>query len=160
MMCFSSKRMFALKLLRNKRGYTLLDALLQLAILMLCLNMLLVFSPFISKLQSYIIPENMLWERFVTILSKNIEESTMIQVENNPPSIVYFHQNKGEGNRVILRDHVIYSTFENAGGYVVLLTNVKSVNFKTEEDKLYVQIQFLRAQQTREATIVLPNIGQ
>lgn len=81
----------------------------------------------------------------------------MIQVDNTVPSLVYFHQNKGEGNRVIFRDHVVYSTFEKAGGHVVLLTNVKSINFKVEEDKLYVQIQFLRAQQTREATIILPN---
>lgn len=157
MMCFNSKRIFALKLLGDRRGYTLLDALLQLAILMLCLNMMLVFSPFMSKVQSYIIPENMLWERFVTILSKNIEDSTMIQTENNAQSIVYFHQQKGEKQHIIFRNQVVYSTFEDAGGYVVLLTNVKSINFNIEEDKLYVQIQFLRAQQTREATVLLPN---
>lgn len=156
MRCFSSKRIFASKFLGD-RGYTLLDALLQLSILMLCLNMILVFSPFIAKLQSYIIPENMLWERFVTILSKNIEESTTVQVDNDAQNIVYFHQNKGEENRIIFRDHIVYSTFEKAGGHVVLLTNVKTINFKVEEDKLYVQIQFLRAEQNREAIIILPN---
>lgn len=119
--------------------------------------MILVFSPFIAKLQSYIIPENMLWERFVTILSKNIEESMTVQVDNDAQNIVYFHQNKGEENRIIFRDHIVYSTFEKAGGHVVLLTNVKTINFKVEEDKLYVQIQFLRAQQNREAIIILPN---
>ena len=152
---FKSNGSNALHQVRNSAGYTLLDALLQLAILMMCLNMMLLFAPFLSKLQHYIVPESMLWERFVTMLAKDLENSTVVQVEGTQ-ELHYDYAAKDDKKRIILRDEIVSATFLRAGGPIVLLTDVKTINYKIEDDKLYVQLQFTTTPTAREATIMLP----
>jgi len=151
---FKSNRSNALHQIRNSTGYTLIDALLQLAILMMCLNMLLLFAPFLSKLQHYIVPESMLWERFVTMLAKDLENSAIVQVEGTQ-ELRYEYAEKDDNKHIILRDDIVSATFLHAGGHIVLLTDVKTINYKIEDDKLYVQLQFTTTPKAREATFVL-----
>lgn len=158
-----SKNKFVLKR-QSDAGYTLLDALLQLAILMLCMTLFLLLHPVLYRTQAYIVPETLAWERFVTFLTEEMEHCTEIN-RRNMWTIDYYTVDRENNNdnfyekSIAWRKRNISFTGEgNKRGNIVILTNVENMEFEIGEDDLYVEVKFLRTGKTHAAYIPLPHV--
>ena len=160
---FVSNNKYVLKR-QNEAGYTLLDALLQLAILMLCMTLFILLHPILYRTQAYIVPETLAWERFVTLLTEELEHCTKIESQNVWTIDYYTVDRENHHNDYYLksiawrkRNISFMGKGENRGN-IIILTNVEKFQFKIEEGELYVEVKFLRTGTTHTAYIPLPYI--
>lgn len=156
---------FALKQ-HDEAGYTLLDTLLQLAILMLCMTLFVSLYPILYRTQAYIVPETLAWERFVTLLTEELEYC--VKIEKKSSRKLNYATMHEEGNMSNYYKKSITQNKENIyvigngekAGNVVMLTRVKDVIFEIGEDELYVEVKFTRTATTHSAYIPLPHLEQ
>lgn len=149
---------------QNETGYTLLDALLQLAILMLCMTLFLLLHPVLYRTQAYLVPETLAWERFVTLLTEELEHCTKIN-KKNVRTIEYYkidHENNEddyyEKSIAWRKENIAFAGRGEKRGNVVILTKVKKFRFEIGADELYVEVDFLRTGTTHTAYIPLPHL--
>lgn len=143
----------------KNEGYTLVDALLQLTILMLCMTLFVSFYPTLYRMQAYIVPETLEWERFVKLLTEELAPYEIIEATNEK-TIGYRHVEWDQQYVSLRKNNISFTGTASKRRNIVILTKVKRWHYDIKEDELYIEVQFERTGTTHSASIPLPNYAQ
>lgn len=121
-------------------GYTLVDAILQLAVLLLFSQLILFYSVWFKQVEkTYFQSEAIDWQMFSMDLEGNISAVSSMNEQANQTGIRF------EVNGVEY-DVECYSSVvrkqKNRLGHEVMLTGVKSCKFEVIEDRVIVNVEF------------------
>lgn len=142
--------------MHKNEGYTLIDTLLQLTILIVCMTLFLSFYPMLYRTQTYIVPETLEWERFVKRLTAELAPYEIVEATNDK-TIGYRHLKWDQQYVSFRKNNISLTGAGSKAGNIVILTRVKMWRYVIKEDELYIEVQFERTGTTHSATIPLPN---
>ncbi|GEK33908.1 ComGF family competence protein [Kurthia sibirica] len=151
--------------MKNRHGFTVLEMLLQLAILLLLVTITPFLFPWYSKTQTLIFAhEATQYDMFIHDIRKELKHAVAIKppIGNNPILVIVKKGN--EQNKVLLAEYryfnqKIISTSTTVGGTDIKVVGVKKFSFRYEAPylKIYVEFSSNRKEMTE---LVIPFIDK
>lgn len=130
--------MFFLKTM-NEKGFTFLNTILDLVVLMMMLPLIVLFYSFFITLSDDLSPKHLEWQLFKEDLQNYLAEVTAIEVIDSGKGIRFVRN--GEVYDIETYGNLIRKQVANKG-HEVMLTNVHTCRFKVERSLVVVNVTF------------------
>lgn len=126
--------------LLNDKGYTFVDAILQLTVLLLFSQLLLFYSVWFKHVERYLFQSEILeWEIFSSEIEQNLFNVTAIQEQINHTGIRY--QKEGAEYDIECYPSLIRKQ-RNRSGHEPMLTGVKMCKIKVVGSQIFIEVEF------------------
>ncbi|MFC6463833.1 competence type IV pilus minor pilin ComGF [Marinilactibacillus sp. GCM10026970] len=140
----------------HEKGFTLIEVLLSLSIVSLCVVLLSFFTSQSKSLQDRINTDRQLeWHLFLNQTEYELEGSTRVSVDSDNLSVE--KENK-QGHKETIKYQKYLSLLRRqvgGEGHQPMLTDLKSLQFKTKENKVTITVKF-NNEETYSAVFDIP----
>lgn len=135
--------------LLTDRGYTLVDAVIQLAVLLLFSQLILFYSVWFTQVEKHFFQSVSLeWEMFSLEMEKILFSVNMIEEQVNQTGI----RLKKDGVEYEIECYPsLIRKQKNRLGHEPLLTGVKKCKFRVDGDQVIAQVEFLNGRKEERA---------
>ena len=140
----------------HEEGFTLIEVLLSLSIVSLCVVLLSFFTSQSKSLQERINTDRQIeWHLFLNQVEYELEGSYKISVNLDNMSV---EKETKQGHKETIKYQKYLSLLRRqvgGEGHQPILTDLKSLQFKTKEDKVVITVQF-NNEETYSAVLLIP----
>lgn len=151
------RRKFVL-LCKCQRGFTFLEALLQLVIFMILIIFFNLFMPLVQQFTTYFRAEHLRWEFFITDLTNEFENVENIYITRENRLVYDLYEKRGSYKTYTVRNSVnfteVFRTVPGVGGYVLLLDRTKLMTFQREGEEVVIDCEFQKGTKKYETRII------
>lgn len=146
--------------LRNSRGYTFIESIFQLVVLILFAHVLVFIVLWFTQFQKIeVIQDELNWELFVIDIREYLERAQQFKIINNGQAIQFQVLDEGEIRVFIVEKSTTNHIRKRAptGGNEIMLPYVREIMFTAFAHELHMTLQMVNGQK-RERVFIVPMV--
>ena len=124
----------------TNKGYTLVDAIIQLVALLLFSQLLMFYYVWFNQVEkNFVLTEEIEWEMFSLDMENNLSSVTTLKEQEDQTGIRYTKDGQEfdiECSTTVIRKQ------KNRLGHEIMLTGIKLCKLKVHQDQVVVQVEF------------------